>query len=119
MFIAYTGFRRREGTALTRTDMLTENVLEFRSKTRSLRVPLSRQALFLLDVNSEGRLLHVTEWQLRKPLIRLFGERETSRGKKACVTPHDLRPYFKSVGTELGIDPTIMNLLVGHAIKGV
>jgi hypothetical protein len=30
-----------------------------------------------------------------------------------------LRRYFKSVGTELGIDPTIMDLLVGHAIKGV
>jgi hypothetical protein len=48
-----------------------------------------------------------------------FGERETSRGKKACITPHDLRRYFKSVGTELGIDPTIMDLLVGHTIKGV
>jgi hypothetical protein len=30
-----------------------------------------------------------------------------------------LRRYFKSVGTELGIDPTIMNLLVGHTVKGV
>jgi len=119
MFIAYTGFRRREGTRLKRTDMLTENVLEFRSKTRSLRVPLSKQALALLDVESEGTMLRVTEYQLRKPLIRIFGERETSRGKKACVTPHDLRRYYKSVGTELGIDPTIMDLLVGHSIKGV
>jgi integrase len=64
-------------------------------------------------------MLRVTEFQLRKPLIRIFGERQTSRGKKACVTPHDLRRYFKSVGTELGIDPTIMDLLVGHAIRGV
>jgi hypothetical protein len=45
MFIAYTGSRRREGTQLKRTDMITENVLEFRSKTRSLRVPPSKQAL--------------------------------------------------------------------------
>jgi integrase len=119
MFIAYTGLRRREGTQLKRTDMLTENALEFKSKTRSLRVPLSKQALALLDLESEGPMLRVTEFQLRKPLIRIFGERETSRGKKACVTPHDLRRYFKSVGTELGIDPTIMDLLVGHAIKGV
>jgi hypothetical protein len=43
--------------------------------------------------------------------------KKTSRGKKACVTPHDLRRYFKSVGTELGIDPMIMDLLVGHAIS--
>jgi integrase len=119
MFIAYTGLRRREGTQLKRTDMLTENVLEFKSKTRSLRVPLSKQALALLDLESEGPMLRVTEFQLRKPLIRIFGERKTSRGKKACITPHDLRRYFKSVGTELGIDPTIMDLLVGHAIKGV
>ena len=117
MFIAYTGFRRREGTALTRSDMLTDNVLEFRSKTRSLRVPLSKQALELLDTASEGRMLQVTEWQLRKPLIRIFGERQTSRGNKSCVTPHDLRRYVKSVGTELGIDPTIMDLLVGHTSR--
>ena len=119
MFIAYTGFRRREGTRLLRTDMLTENVLEFKSKTRSLRVPLSTQALALLDLESEGPMLRVTEYQLRKPLIRIFGERESTSGKKACVTPHDLRRYYKSVGTELGIDPTIMDLLVGHTIKGV
>jgi hypothetical protein len=119
MFITYTGFRRREGTRLKRTDMLTDNVLEFKSKTRSLRVPLSKQALALLDLNSEGPMLQVTEYQLRKPLIRIFGERESAGGKKACVTPHDLRRYYKSVGTELGIDPTIMDLLVGHSIKGV
>jgi hypothetical protein len=53
------------------------------------------------------------------PQDQIFGERQTSRGRKARVTPHDLRRYFKSVGTELGIDPTIMNLLVGHTIKGV
>jgi hypothetical protein len=64
-------------------------------------------------------MLRVTEYRLRKPLIRIFGEREAASGKKACVTPHDLRRYYKSVGTELGIDPTIMNLLVGHTIKGV
>jgi integrase len=119
MFIAYTGCRRREGTRLMRTAMLTENVLEFKSKTRSLRVPLSRQALALLDLESEGPMLLVTEYQLRKPLIRIFGERKSAIGKKACVTPHDLRRYYKSVGTELGIDPTIMDLLVGHTIKGV
>jgi hypothetical protein len=74
---------------------------------------------FIAGTESEGRMLQVTEWQLRKPLIRIFGERQTSRGSKSCVTPHDLRRYFKSVGTELGIDPTIMDLLVGHTIKGV
>ncbi len=63
--------------------MLTENVLEFKSKTRSLRVPLSKQALALLDLESEGPMLRVTEFQLCKPLIRIFGERKTLRGKKA------------------------------------
>jgi len=119
LFLAFTGFRRREGTGLTKVNLLTENVLEFRSKTRVLRVPLSRQALALLDRESDGRLLGVTEHQLRQPLIRIFGERQTSRGRRACVTPHDLRRYFKSVGTELGVDPVVMNLLVGHAIRGV
>lgn len=119
MFIAYTGFRRKEGTNLTRQSLVTESVLEFKSKTRVLRVPLSKQALALLDKDSEGRLLRVTEWQLRKPLIRIFGERKTSRGKRARVTPHDLRRLFKTVGTELGIDPTVMKILVGHAIQGV
>jgi hypothetical protein len=94
-------------------------VLEFKSKTRTLRVPLSRQALELIDSKSDSRLLHVGESQLRKPLIRIFGQRETTRGKRACVTPHDLRRLFKSVGTELGLDPTIFNLLVGPSIKGV
>jgi len=118
-FICYTGFRRRGATDLRRVHLIAENVLEFKSKTRTLRVPLSRQALALMDTSSDGRLLHVGDSQLRKPLIRIFGERKTSRGKKACVTPHDLRRYFKTVGAELGIDPTILNLLVGHAIKGV
>lgn len=69
-FICYTGFRRREGTALTRVHLVAESVLEFQSKTRTLRVPLSRQALALIDSKSDGRLLHVGEDQLRKPLIR-------------------------------------------------
>lgn len=119
MFISYTGFRRGEGTRLKRTDVRTDNVVEFKSKTRTLRVPLSRQALALLDTESEASMLGVTEFALRKPLTRIFGERPSTHGKRACVTPHDLRRYFKSVGTELGIDPTIMNLLVGHTVKGV
>jgi hypothetical protein len=49
----------------------------------------------------------------------IFGERETARGKRPRVTPHDLRRLFKSVGAELGIDPIILNLLVGHTVKGV
>jgi hypothetical protein len=119
MFIAYTGFRRKEGTKLTRQSLITESVLEFKSKTRLLRVPLAKQSLALVDKDSDGRLLRVTEWQLRKPLIRIFGERKTSRGKRARVTPHDMRRLFKTVGTELGIDPTVMKILVGHAIQGV
>jgi hypothetical protein len=117
--LCYTGFRRLEGTALRRAHLISDGVLEFKSKTRKLRVPLSRQALALLDPKSADRLLHVGDTQLRKPLIRIFGERETTRGKQARVTPHDLRRLFKSVGTELGIDPIILNLLVGHALKGV
>lgn len=35
------------------------------------------------------------------------------------MTPHDLWRLFKTVGTELGIDPTVLNLLVGHTVKGV
>jgi hypothetical protein len=94
-------------------------VLEFKSKTRTLRIPLSKQAASLIDPHSHGSLLHVGDRRLRRPLIRIFGIRETPRGKRARVTPHDLRRYFKSVGTELGIDPTIMNLLVGRTVKGV
>jgi hypothetical protein len=93
--------------------------VEFKSKTRTLRVPLSRQALALLDPSSRDKLLHVGDSQLRKPLIRIFGERETTRGERPRVTPHDLRRLFKSVGAELGIDPVILNLLVGHTVKGV
>jgi integrase len=52
-------------------------------------------------------------------MIRIFGERQAPRGKRARVTPHDLRRLFKSIGAEIGIDPTDMNLLVGHTIKGV
>jgi hypothetical protein len=98
---------------------VADGVLEFKSKTRTLRVPLSRQALALLDPNSPDKLLHVGDTQLRKPLIRIFGERETARGKRPRVTPHDLRRLFKSAGAELGIDPVILNLLVGHTVKGV
>ena len=118
-FICYTGLRRREGTTLMRVHLVGNGVLEFRSKTRTLRIPLSRQASGLIDCASSGRLLKVGENHLRKPLIRIFGERETTRGKRAHVTPHDLRRLFKSVGAELGIDPTIMNLLVGHTVKGI
>ena len=50
---------------------------------------------------------------MRKPLIRIFGERETPRGKRPRLTPHDLRRLFKSVGAEFGIDPVILNLRVG------
>lgn len=118
-FLCYTGFRRRSATDLTRVHLIANGVLEFKSKTRTLRVPLAKQAIGLIDTGSDGRLLHVGDAQLRKPLIRIFGVRVTPRGKKACVTPHDLRRYFKTVGAELGIDPTILNLLVGHTIKGV
>jgi hypothetical protein len=118
-FICYTGLRRREGTTLTRVHLVGNGVLEFRSKTRTLRIPLSRQAAELIDTSSSGKLLKVGENHIRRPLIRIFGERQTARGKRARVTPHDLRRLFKSVGAELGIDPTIMNLLVGHTIKGV
>lgn len=118
-FICYTGFRRREGTALTRSHLIYHGVLEFESKTRELRVPLSKQALAMIDPDTNGRLLRVGDSALHKPLIQIFGYRETSRGRRARVTPHDLRRYFKTVGTELGVDPTIMNLLVGHSIKGV
>jgi hypothetical protein len=117
--LCYTGFRRREGTSLKRVHLVAAGVLEFKSKTRTLRVPLSRQALALLDPNSPDKLLHVGDTQLRKPLIRIFGVRETARGKRPRVTPHDLRRLFKSVGAELGVDPVILNLLVGHTVKGV
>jgi hypothetical protein len=117
--LCYTGFRRREGTSLRRVHLVADGVVEFQSKTRTLRVPLSWQALALLDPKSPDKLLHVGDSQLRKPLIRIFGERETPRGKRPRVTPHDLRRLFKSVGAELGIDPVVLNLLVGHTVKGV
>jgi integrase len=117
--LCYTGFRRREGTSLKRVHLVADGVVEFKSKTRTLRVPLSRQALALLDPKSADKLLHVGDSQLRKPLIRIFGERETARGKRPRVTPHDLRRLFKSVGAEIGIDPVILNLLAGHTVKGV
>jgi hypothetical protein len=104
---------------LTQVHLIASGVLEFKSQTRTVRIPLSRQAMELIDSRSNDRLLHVGDKELRKPLIRIFGVRETSRGRRARVTPHDLRRYFKSVGTELGIDPTIMNLLVGHTVKGI
>lgn len=119
MFICYTGFRSGEGTRLKQTDVLIDGVVEFQSKTRTLRVPLSKQAAVLLDRHAAGSMLGVMGSALRKPLVRIFGERPSTHGKRACVTPHDLRRYFKSVGTELGVDPTIMNLLVGHTVKGV
>jgi hypothetical protein len=118
-FICYTGLRRRAAASLTQIHLIANGVLEFKSKTRTLRIPLSKQAASLIDPHSHGSLLHVGDRRLRRPLIRIFGIRETPRGKRARVTPHDLRRYFKSVGTELGIDPTIMNLLVGHTVKGV
>jgi hypothetical protein len=118
-FICYTGVRRREGTRLTRANLIGNGVLEFRSKTRTLRIPMSRQARELIQENSDGRLLRVGEDHLRTPLIRIFGVKLTPRGTRARVTPHDLRRLFKSVGAELGIDPTIMNLLTGHTVKGV
>ena len=118
-FLCYTGFRRREGTSLRRIHLVADGVVEFKSKTRTMRVPLSRQALALLDPDSQDKLLPVGDSALRKPLIRIFGERQTTRGKRPRVVPHDLRRLFKSVGAELGIDPVILNLLVGHAIKGV
>jgi hypothetical protein len=118
-FICYTGLRRRAAASLTKIHLIANGVLEFKSKTRTLRIPLSKQAASLIDPHSQGSLLHVGDRRLRRPLIRIFGIRKTPRGKRARVTPHDLRRYFKSVGTELGIDPTIMNLLVGHTVKGV
>jgi hypothetical protein len=118
-FICYTGLRRRAAASLSRDHLIANGVLEFKSKTRMVRVPLSRQAAALIDPQSDAGLLHVGDKRLKQPLIKIFGERNTPRGKRARVTPHDLRRYFKSVGTELGIDPTIMNLLVGHTIKGV
>jgi len=119
MFVCYTGFRSGEGTRLKPTDVLIDGVVEFQSKTRTLRVPLSKQASALIDRHAAGSMLGVKGSALRKPLVRIFGERPSTHGKRACVTPHDLRRYFKSVGTELGVDPTIMNLLVGHTVKGV
>jgi hypothetical protein len=119
LFICYTGLRRREGTALTQSHLIGRGVLEFESKTRDLRIPLARQAHALIDLGSTGGLLRVAHHAIHKPLIQIFGYRQTPRGRRACVTPHDLRRYFKTVGTELGIDPTIMNLLVGHSVKGV
>jgi integrase len=118
-FICYTGLRRRAAASLSRDHLIANGVLEFKSKTRMVRVPLSRQAAALIDPHSDAGLLHVGDKRLKQPLVKIFGERKSPRGKRARVTPHDLRRYFKSVGTELGIDPTIMNLLVGHTVKGV
>jgi hypothetical protein len=118
-FICYTGLRRRAAASLSRDHLIANGVLEFKSKTRMVRIPLSRQAATFIDPQSDEGLLHIGDKRLKQPLVKIFGERKTPRGKKARVTPHDLRRYFKSVGTELGIDPTIMNLLVGHTIKGV
>lgn len=119
LFLAFTGFRRGEGTRLSPTHLLTDSVVQFKSKTRTLRVPLCRQAAELINRNSDTTLLRATVDQLWKPLNRIFGVRITSRGKRSRVTPHDLRRLFKTVGVELGVDPTILNILVGHAIKGV
>jgi len=119
LFLCYTGFRRGEATAVTAANLIAPRVLEFQSKTRTLRVPLSDQALALIDRQSPETLLNVCASALREPLRKLFGMRKTPRGIKSCVTPHDLRRYFKSVATELGIDPTVKNILVGHSIQGV
>jgi len=119
LFLCYTGLRRREGTELNRSHVIDRGVLELLSKTRELRIPLSKQAHALLDLETTGGLLHVAHHAVHKPLIKIFGYRQTTRGRHARVTPQDLRRYFKTVGTELGVDPTIMNLLVGHSVKGV
>ena len=50
---------------------LADNVLEFKSKTRSLRVPLSKQGLALLDLESEGPMLEVGASQVEQPLSKL------------------------------------------------
>ena len=119
LFLCYTGFRRREGMRCTAANLAGARVLRFRSKTRELEVPLSRQAAQLIDPKSRTTLLKVSEYQLRKPLIKLFGERITSRGKrKSVVTPHDLRRLFKSCGTEANINHNVLNVLVGHALQG-
>jgi integrase len=119
MFICYTGIRRGAAGRLSANNLLANGVLEFTSKKRVIRIPLSRQAAALLDPSSMSGLLRVGDKRLAEPLTKIFGERQTPRGKRACVTPHDLRRYFKSVGAELGIDPTVMNLLVGHTVKGI
>jgi hypothetical protein len=103
-FICYTGLRRRAAASLSRDHLIANGVLEFKSKTRVVRVPLSKQAAALIELQSDAGLLHVGDKRLKQPLVKIFGERNTPRGKRARVAPHDLRRYFKSVGTELGID---------------
>jgi hypothetical protein len=94
-FICYTGLRRRAAASLTQVHLIANGVLEFKSKTRTLRIPLSRQAMSLIDPQSQGSLLHVGDRRLRRPLIRIFGIRKTPRGNRARVTPHDLRAISK------------------------
>jgi integrase len=84
-----------------------------------MTIPLSRQALALVSVEGTDTLLGASEWSLRKPLIQIFGEREMPRGKEARVRPHDLRRLFETTGIELGISDTVIDKLMGHAIKGV
>src|SRR5690606_23607133 len=119
-FLAFTGFRRHEATVRTPADLMGARVLEFKSKTRVMRVPLSQQAAALIDRNSETTLLRASENQLRTPLNKIFGVRALANGRtKSRVTPHDLRRLLKTVATELKIDPVIRNILVGHSLRGV
>lgn len=42
LFLCYTGLRRREGMLRVSSDLIAGRVLEFRSKTRTVRIPLSK-----------------------------------------------------------------------------
>jgi hypothetical protein len=57
-FICYTGLRRRAAAGLTPVHLIADGVLEFKSKTRTVRIPLSRQAMELIDTGSHGRLYY-------------------------------------------------------------
>jgi hypothetical protein len=73
-FICYTGVRRREGTRLTRANLIGNGVLEFRSKTRTLRIPMSRQARELIHVASVQRSVCAIR-RVRRAILFAAGRR--------------------------------------------
>lgn len=128
LLFLFTGLRREALLKTTREQIdLGVGMIEAPGKTDTI-VPMTHQVrqivdwrLRMLDTMAPGSPWLFpgrgpeTYYKDPKKLRQSVNERAGIKD----LTTHDLRRTFKTIGAEIGVDPTLLDRLTGHVIQGV